>query len=285
MTSVRYAGLIGHPVGHSISPQFQQAAFDVCGLEARYELWDTADQDLPARISSLRNPEVFGANVTIPHKQAVLRLVDTLDSPVEIAGAANTIVNRGGRLEAYNTDVGGFARALKAELDYDAGGRRVALLGAGGTARAVIAALAAEGADSMLVLNRSSERAFALVEELRPKLSIRLAAGPLDATAQERLQGYDIVINCTSVGLAGSAAAGGLPVPADALPPGAVVVDVVANPLVTPLLAAAGRRGHATLGGLPMLVHQGALSFELWTGLEPPVDVMMEAAKRAMRSR
>jgi len=283
LTSLRYVGLIGHPVAHSISPRFQQAAFDHCALAVRYQLWDADENALSQRVEDLRGDHFLGANVTIPHKQAVLRMVDELDREADLIGAANTIVNCAGRLEAHNTDAGGFAHALRQELGYDAKGRRAALLGAGGTARAVMVALAAEGISELVILNRSSERAGLLVQELRPKLQPALASGPLDESARERLFGCDLVVNCTSVGLAGSPTEGQLPVPADALPPGAVVVDVVANPLVTPLVAAAGRRGHRTLGGLPMLVHQGALSFRLWTDIEAPLEVMMAAARRAMQ--
>jgi shikimate dehydrogenase len=275
--------LIGHPVAHSISPAFQQAAFDHCGLQARYDLWDTPEDELVARISGLREPRILGANVTIPHKQQVLRMVDSVDQTVDLAGAANTIVNRSGHLEAFNTDVGGFARALAAGLGYNPTGRRAVLLGAGGTARAVIAALAAEGAESILVLNRSTERARNLVDEFAGRVRPQLESGPLDEGVQARIRDRNLVINCTSVGLAGSPLAGQAPIAVDALPPGAVVVDVIANPVETPLLAAARRRGHTTLGGLPMLVHQGALSFQLWTGLEPPLDIMTHAAQLAMR--
>jgi shikimate dehydrogenase len=278
----RRVGLIGHPVGHSISPRFQQAAFDHLGIRARYELWDTSEAELPGRVDGLRRADALGANATIPHKQAIPALADERAPDVELTGAANTLVNDGGRLLAYNTDVGGFLRALANELGYAVRGKRVTVLGAGGAARAVVVALAREDAESIVVLNRSEDRADALVTELSRALQVPLQAGPLDGSAGVSMAGCELVINCTSVGLAGTPLASALPVDVGLLPAGATVVDVVANPLVTPFLAAAAGRGHATLGGLPMRVHQGALAFELWTGGEAPLAVMMAAARAAM---
>jgi shikimate dehydrogenase len=281
----RFAGLIGHPVRHSISPLFQQAAFNSLRIPVRYELWDTPEEELPARISGLRREEMLGANVTIPHKQHVLDLVDELDEAADVAGAANTIVNRSGRLEGYNTDIGGFVQALRSELDFHARGRRVVLLGAGGTARAVITAMASEGAASLVVLNRSGERARKLVDEMRPRAPFAIDCGPLNATGMTRIQGCDLLVNCTSVGLAASPLEHQMPVEPEALPSGTVVVDVIANPMETPFLAKARLLGHKTMGGLPMLVHQGALSFQLWTGREAPLAAMMAAAREAMQTR
>jgi shikimate dehydrogenase len=285
LPSEQRVGLIGHPVGHSVSPQFQQAAFDYCRIPARYELWDTEKPQLPARVQALRESGFLGGNVTIPHKQAVLHLVDDCAKDVELTGAANTLVNEHGRLVAHNTDVGGFVRALRSELGYEARGKRVGLLGAGGAARGVIAGLAADRADAIVILNRSADRAHALVRELGPRLGLPLQAGPLDASAGARLAGCDLIVNCTSIGMAGSEAATQMPLLPSDLPEGATVVDIVANPLVTPLLAAASERGYPALGGLAMLVHQGALAFELWTGVEAPVDVMLAAARAAMAAR
>lgn len=275
-------GLIGHPVGHSISPRFQQAAFDALRIPALYELWDTLPEDLGRRVQGLRSADALGANITIPYKQAIPALADECSAEVELTGAANTLVNDGGRLRAHNTDVGGFARALAGELGYSVRGRRVALLGAGGAARAIVVALAREEAESILVLNRSEDRARALVADLGRALAVTLLAGPLAEGAGALLAGCDLLVNCTSVGLAGTPLADALPLDPSALPLAATVVDIVANPLVTPFLAAAAKRGHATLGGLAMLVHQGALAFELWTGTPAPLDVMMTAACAAM---
>lgn len=281
-TAQKLVGLIGHPVGHSISPQFQQAAFDASRLSVRYERWDTPDGELKRRVETLRGANYLGANVTVPHKQSVLELVDAVAEEVRLAGAANCIVHHAGRLVAHNTDVDGFRRALTEEMGAAAAGRPVAIIGAGGAARAVAVALDREGASEIVVLNRGLERARRLASEIGPLLRASLRAGPLDGDAARLISACGLIVNCTSVGLAGSADEGSSPLPAAALPPGAAVVDIVANPLVTPLLEAAARGGRPVLGGLAMLVHQGALSFELWTGLPAPLNVMLPAARAAM---
>ena len=191
---------------------------------------------------------MLGANVTIPHKPDVLALVDSLSGEVELTGAANTIVNDSGTLRAYNTDVGGFLRALHGELGYELDGRSVCVLGAGGTARAVIAALSQEEAGRVIVLNRSSDRAAKLADDMAPNVKPRLEWGPLSAMRTQQLEDCDLVVNCTSVGLAGSALAEESPVPVEALPASCLVVDVIANPIQTPLLKDAAMRGHRTLG-------------------------------------
>jgi shikimate dehydrogenase len=280
------AGLIGDPVAHSVSPAFQQAAFDALGIAARYEAWQTPAAALPARVAALRAPGVLGANVTVPHKQAVMPLLDDLDPAARRAGAVNTIVNRDGRLIGFNTDIAGFITALREDGGLDPAGMTAAVLGAGGAGRAVVVALLDAGAARILVLNRTVDRAEALVRDLTDG-SGRLAAGALPSRADHAapLRAAGLLVHCTSIGMRHSRDEGALPIPAEAIPPDAFVADIVANPLVTPLLRAARERGCRTLGGLPMLVRQGAASFELWTGQPAPVDVMAAAATRAMMGR
>ncbi len=273
-------GLIGDPVAHSISPVFQQAAFDALAIAARYEAWPTPAAELAERVAGLRAPDTLGANVTVPHKQAVLPLLDRLHPTAARAGAVNTIVNEGGRLVGHNTDIAGFLDALRLDGGLDPHGARAVLLGAGGAARAVVIALLDAGAARVRVLNRTPARAEALVAELADGRGEAAALEPERATAL--LSGADLVVNCTTVGMRHSAQEHALPVPAEAIPAGITVVDIVANPLVTPLLAAAAARGCRTLGGLPMLVRQGAAAFTLWTGIPAPVSVMMAAAYRVM---
>jgi len=276
------AGLIGHPVGHSISPVFQQAAFDALSMSVRYERWDTPGPALQRRVLELRADEFLGANVTVPHKQAVLSYLDDTTADVDLIGAANTIVKRGELLIGHNTDVEGFRRALTDDLGFAAQGKQAVVLGAGGGARAVVAALAKERAGRILVLNRTPERGAKLVAELGPHLGVPLEAAALGSDARRLIAGCDLIINCTSVGLAGSATEGDQPLPSGLLPSGAAVADIIANPVSTPWLMAAERDGHPVLGGLSMLVHQGALSFSLWTGVIAPLGIMMRSARAAM---
>lgn len=272
-------GLIGCPVAHSLSPSIQQPALDALTVAARYELWSTAVVDLPSRISGLRAPDVLGANVTVPHKLAVMHLLDEVSPVARRAGAVNTIVQRDGHLLGENTDVHGFGAALT-EIDPDAAGRPTLILGAGGAARAVALALAERGGARITVANRDPARAGRLAADLAPT-SIRVS-GYADDELAAALAGATLLINATSVGWHADEA----PLPLgllDALPTGALVVDLTYRE--TALLAAARGRGLATLDGLSMLVHQGARSLELWTGRPAPIAIMIEAALRARAER
>jgi shikimate dehydrogenase len=277
---MRFAGIIGHPVEHSLSPAFQSAAFHHCGLDVRYELWDTPAEGLATRVATLRNPDCLGANVTIPHKEAVIPLLDELGGQSARVGAVNTIVNRDGRLFGFNTDGPGFVDALRHEASFDPSGRSVALLGAGGAARGIAFALAEARAARIAIVNRTSERAR--------RLAADVGAADAEAVALDTPAGlgaYDCVVNCTSVGMAGGPAPADLPCDVSILRPGALAVDIVYVPEETPFLRAARAAGHPTLGGLPMLIYQGARAFELWTGARAPVEVMFEAARNALAAR
>lgn len=272
-------GLIGHPVGHSISPSFQQAAFDALRLPFRYEAWDTDHAALPARVASLRHGVFAGANVTVPHKESVVGLLDLISTEAAAIGALNTIVRGGNQLAGHNTDVIGFLEALKHEGGFDVSGARVCVLGAGGAARAVVYALLRGGAARIAVYNRTHGRAESLVEALDP-LGGRCVA--VTGDAGDAARAGDLIVNCTSLGMSGGGQVDDSPLSASQIPAGAFVCDIVANPEVTPLLRVAREQGCRTLGGLPMLVRQGAAAFSLWTEQPAPLDVMFQAARRAM---
>jgi shikimate dehydrogenase len=272
----RLAGIIGHPVAHSLSPAFQGAAFKHCGLDVSYELWDTPGDGLHARLTNLRGENYLGANVTIPHKEVVIPYLDELGGQSSRVGAVNTIVNREGRLFGFNTDGPGFVAALRNEARFDPAGRDFLLLSAGGAARGIAFALAEAHAERVDIANRSPHRAA--------RLSLAIAdAGPASHALplDTSLARYDCIVNCTSLGMQG-ALQSRLPVTLAGARRDALVVDIVYRPEETPLLAAARAAGHPTLGGLPMLIYQGALAFELWTGVSAPVDVMFDAARRVL---
>ncbi len=276
----RLAGVIGHPVAHSLSPAFQNAALAHCGLDARYELWDTTTDALGGRVVSLRDPKYLGANVTIPHKEAVILMLDELGGQSARVGAVNTIVNRSGRLFGFNTDGPGFVAALRNEGHFDPSGRAILLIGAGGAARGIAFALVEARASRIGVANRTPSRAERLVQD------VTAAGGEANVVpVGGDLSGFACVVNCTSLGMNGVGDAGELPCELARLGPEALVVDIVYAPEHTPFLLAARRAGHRTLGGLPMLIYQGALAFELWTGVAAPVEVMFEAARRALAAR
>jgi shikimate dehydrogenase len=278
----KFVGLIGYGLKHSISPQFQQAAFDYLGLDIRYEVWETNKDELTKMVEGMRDAAKLGANVTIPHKEAMLPLLDNVDNDARRIGAVNTIVNRGGKLIGYNTDASGFMRALRDDGAFSPRNKRVVLLGAGGAARAVGFALVDAGVRSLIILNRSVERGRALAWDLKVSDTEVVALSWKDGNTLTALGECDLLVNCTSVGMKDGSGEGKSPLGIGLIPKRALVYDVVYNPLETPLLAAARKAGARTLGGLPMLVYQGAASFELWTGKSAPIDIMMRMAKRAL---
>lgn len=274
-------GVIGYPLGHTLSPAFQQAAFDALGIEARYEAWETAPDRLAEVVASFRDAGCLGANVTVPHKQAVIPLIDSLEPLAQRTGAVNTIVNREGLLQGHNTDVVGFQRAL-ASTGFDPRDRRALVLGAGGAARAIVVALQDAGAGWIGVHNRTPERAERLVADLSVADDAALVTLPPDGLA-EAARDSELLVNCSSVGMQGSGSEGSSPLPPELLPRQALVVDIVYRPAETRLLKDARSRGLQTLGGLPMLVYQGAAAFELWSGRPAPIEVMVSAAERALK--
>ncbi|MHB1006925.1 MAG: shikimate dehydrogenase [Chloroflexota bacterium] len=280
---MRFVGLIGYPLGHSVSPPMHQAACAHYNLDLTYLAWETAPAALAERVAGLRDPAHLGANVTVPHKQAVVALVDAVDPSARHVGAINTIVNREGSLTGYNTDGTGFLRALRAEGGFEPSGATALLLGAGGAARGVAFALLGAGLRRLTIANRQRERAERLAADLAdldPPPSVTIA--PWTADALSRATEYDLVVNATTIGMWRGPAEGQSPLLATALGPGILVCDLVYNPAETPLLASARAAGARALGGLPMLVYQGAEAFTLWTGLPAPVEVMRAAAARAL---
>ena len=266
--------LIGDPVAHSLSPAMQNAAFAALGLPHRYELLRTEEGDLPATIARLRGEDVLGANVTIPHKERVARLLDATEEEALRIGAVNTIFKRAGALRGDNTDGIGFAAAL-AERGLEVAGRRVLVLGAGGAARACVGQLLRAGA-SVAIANRTPSRAQAVRAAMRDlpaatgdALSVAAWPGP-DALAR-----YDVLVNATALGMHGEDVLPGVP-----LREGLAVVDVVAIAAETPLIAHARALGRVAVDGLLMLLHQGAQAFRLWTGVDAPLTAMRATLPR-----
>ena len=281
----RRIALIGHPVSHSISPRFQQAALDALGVEATYEAWDTPPEEIAIVVERLRSGDLLGANVTVPHKVAVMRLVDRPDALAERVGAVNTVVNRNGVLEATNTDVAGILRTFEG-AEVPLAGKQIALIGAGGAARAVVVAMRQAGAARVTVINRTQARAEELAPLAGDELDLRFA--PLDAsdaTFRSSLRNADVVVQSTSVGMRHGPGEGQSPVPSGAIGAGQVAFDLVYVPEETPFLQDAAAHGAVAIGGLDMLVHQGAASFQLWTGMAAPLEVMFQAARAALAER
>ena len=273
-------GIIGYPIGHSISPVFQQAALDYYSVDARYQAWEVSLDNLPQFIEGLRSPDTLGCNVTVPHKEAVMEMLNMVDDWALRVGAVNTIVNRDGKLGGYNTDGQGFLRALKG--DFRVEGCKVLILGAGGAAKGIAMALAGEGVSSITIANRTMSRADRLARSLKEQGSQAMAL-PLESEGLvQAASESDLIVNCTTLGMKHGPNEEGTPLVAAQIAPRTLVYDLVYNPPMTPLLQQAEKAGARTLSGLPMLVYQGAASFELWTDKEAPVEVMMRTAREAL---
>ncbi len=277
--------LIGYPLGHSISPAFQQAALDRLALPAEYTTMPVPPDRLPQALDGLRGDEFLGANVTIPHKEAAMRHLDGIDPWASSIGAVNTIVKDGPKLVGHNTDAYGFMASLKEKAGFDPRGCAALLLGAGGAARAAAFALAREGAASLTIANRALGRARSLAGEVADGAGAVRALALRGPALADAVRDADLIVNATSVGMRHGPAEGASPIEGGLIRPGSLVCDVVYTPAETPLLAEAKRAGARTLGGLWMLVLQGAAAFELWTGKPPPVDAMHGAAQDALASQ
>jgi shikimate dehydrogenase len=265
--------IIGHPLSHSLSPLFQQRAFDFYHLDVTYEPWDVPEEDLERAAESLRRPQSLGANITIPYKEKMVKLLDHISPLVERVGAVNTVVNRGGVLWGYNTDVEGFVRALE-EVQFDPQSKKAVVLGAGGAARAVCFGLLDKGIGSISILNRTPKRAkelYYLLKKYSPP--VKLEVLPMENSPPS----FDLLVNCTPLGMEHSGLEGRLPLSLDSILSSSLVFDLIYSPKQTPLLREAQKAGAKTLNGLSMLIHQGAASFKLWTEKEAPIKAMRKA--------
>lgn len=256
------------------------AAFESMGLSWHYTLLPTPPDGVEAALADLKARGYRGANVTVPHKQAVMPYLDGMDDAAQTIGAVNTITVDRDRLIGHNTDAGGFVNALR-EAGFEPSGQRALVLGAGGASRAVVCALAQSGC-AVTIHNRTERRAAQLsrrMQDAAPHARVTWVSATT-RLADLPLADYDLLVNTTSVGMWPQTDLSPWP---ETLPmPGHwTVYDLVYNPAETRLMAQAAAAGATTIGGLGMLVHQGALAFQLWTGQTPPTGVMRAAAERA----
>jgi shikimate dehydrogenase len=284
----QYISVIGYPLKHSVSPDFQQAALDYYKLDICYEAWEVKASDLFSAINRLRQPQNLGANITIPYKETTLHLIDEVDDFASLVGAVNTVVNRDGKLVGFNTDAYGFLKALRDDTKFKPENKKVVILGAGGAARAVCFALLQEKISSLIIANRTLAKAESLAVSLAKyaannKMSTEIAAMPWQSSKiTQAVANCQLIVNCTSLGMKSSSYEEESALVSDLIPKDALVYDLVYNPKETPLLRMAQKAGAHTIGGLPMLVYQGAASFKLWAGREAPLDIMFSAAKQAL---
>lgn len=267
--ATRVAGVIGSPVRHSLSPVLHNAAFAASELRWVYVAFDVAPGRGAAAISAMATLGLGGLSVTMPHKSDVAAALPRLSPAAAALEAVNCVRWDGDELVGENTDGEGFVRSLRLDSGFDPAGASCVVVGAGGAARAVALALAQAGASWLGIVNRTSAKAESLVALVGPRAEV---------TTLESVPRADLVVNATSVGMGGTSGAGASPIPAELLHPDQVVADLIYHPLRTPLLENAERIGAATVDGLGMLLHQAGLAFALWTGVEPPIDVMRASA-------
>ncbi len=280
MAKLKLFALIGDPIGQSLSPAMHNAAFRALGLNCAYITLRVPKPTLANAIAGVRALGIAGLNVTIPHKISIISLLDELDESANLVGAVNTVKNNRGKLIGFNTDGEGALRALEEKIG-SVKGKEVVLLGAGGAARAIAFSLARVGA-RLTIANRTVPRAQALASAVEQKLSTNVKVASLNrAELTKALKNVDVLINATSVGM--HPKIDKTLVRANMMRRGLVVYDIVYKPLRTKLLREARRAGGKTIDGLGMLVHQGALAFEIWTGKRAPIKIMKAAAKRELR--
>jgi shikimate dehydrogenase len=270
------AGVIGDPISHTRSPAMHNAAFAAVGLDWVYLPFHVTAQNLKGAVEGFRATGVRGINATVPHKPALLELVDYMSEEASFIGAINTLIfEPDGRVRGDNTDARGFLAAMRDHQVVVPRGQKVVVLGAGGAARAVVAALGGAGVSEIMIVNRTESRAHDLAARARDRMGVAARGCPLASESlRAALSGAAMLVNTTSGGMHGSTP---LTVDPDLLRPPLVVYDIVYSPPETELLKAASANGCDVLNGLSMLVHQAAIAFECWTGVPAPVDVMRDA--------
>lgn len=274
--STKLCCLIGHPIAHSVSPQMHNAAFKALKLNYIYLAFDVKEGDLGMAVEGLKAIGAAGFNVTIPHKVRVIEFLDDLDESAKMVGAVNTVTIRDGQARGYNTDIHGVEEALRR--------RRLRIvepaliIGAGGAARAVAAALLKLGYEKIVIVNRTVEKARELAEWVRSRGREAEFYG-LEGTGKVSVE-CGLIVNATSLGM--HPRIDEAPLRRWEIPENSIVMDMVYNPLKTRLLREAEAAGAEVISGLEVLVYQGAKAFELWTGHKAPAEKMKEAALKAL---
>ena len=272
----RIVGVIGDPIEHTRSPQMHNAAFAEADLDYVYVPFHVRPEELEHAIAGFKALNVVGINVTLPHKQTVIPYLTSISREAELIGAVNTLTLKGEKIHGDNTDAPGFLKAIEAHENMSVPvGKPVVVLGAGGAARAVVVALALSGVASITIANRTVEKATALAAEMNEKTGIAMQGiGLTDERLPLAIRESELLVNTATTSMDVTQP---LLISADWLQPRTRVYDIVYTPPVTPLMQAATERGCQTLGGIGMLVYQGAIAFEKWTGVVPCTETMRQA--------
>lgn len=261
-------GVIGDPIGHSMSPAMHNNLFDVYGIDAVYLPFHVSKQNLEAAVKGLKALGVSGFNVTIPHKTTIMDFLDQIDPLAKAIGAVNTVQNENGCLTGYNTDGPGFVKGLES-MGADLGSRSALIIGAGGASRAIYFSMAQAGIKQIDLYNRTADRA----EELVRTCPFKVRSKVLDReTAEKSLHEYQLIVQTTSIGMFPNLE--GFPLSLEQLSRGTIVSDIIYNPLKTKFLEEASKKGAEIQNGVGMFVFQGALAFEKWTGIFPDTETM-----------
>lgn len=275
----RIYGIFGYPIRHTLSPAIQNAAFQALKIPAVYIPFEVPPEALGPALRGLVALGIEGVNLTIPHKEHALDFIDRLTPEAHTIGAVNTVVVHKGELIGHNTDGEGFLLSLRRDLRFNPRGKSIAVLGAGGAARSIAISLLSLPLKRLVLFNRSSDRLGHLVYHLKRTFSSkkrRIAGEVIGSRKIKSLDGFDLVVQATSVGMDGR---GCLVLP-DALRRGISIYDTIYSPHQTPLVRIARRKGLSTADGLGMLIYQGALAFEWWTGRRAPIEEMRKALKK-----
>lgn len=282
--STQVLGVFGYPVRHSFSPQMQNAALRFMKLDYCYLPFSVHPDNLGCAVDSIRALEISGVNITIPHKVSIVRYLDVLSREAELIGAVNTICNRQGVLYGYNTDGQGFIQSLLRDANMDPRGKNIVILGAGGAARGIGIPLALRNPRQIVVAARSEERAVELVTDMAeagPACAC-IAVGLRSAELRMFVEGADMLIDTTPVGMYPNCADPPV-IDETFLHDRLLVCDLVYNPMRTSLLQAAEGVGASVLSGVGMLAYQGAIALQIWTGREPPFELMKEVLTRSLQ--
>lgn len=277
--STKLTGLFGNPVEHSMSPTMHNQAFEKLGLDYRYLAFNIEESDLKEAVNSIRALNIAGVNVTIPYKEKVINYLDGLSKEAEVIGAVNTIVNNEGELIGHNTDGQGFIRSLKEKVNFNSDSKQALIIGAGGAARAVAVQLVLEGVERLYLYDIDSQRAKNLAKQIEENLTTKIVV--VEGIDKKLIDKIDLLVDATPVGMYPNDDVEAV-IGAEMLVSDLTVVDLVYNPVETVLLKEAKKARAQTLSGLSMLVYQGAIAFELWTGEKAPVDLMEEVIKKEL---
>ena len=279
----KIVGVIGDPVEHSRSPQMHNAAFAELGLDYVYVPFHILPNELHAAIEGFKAINVVGINITIPHKQAVIPFVDEISREAELIGAVNTLIFNKGKIAGDNTDAPEFLQAMQETGLNIPKGESAVVIGAGGSARAIVIALALAGLQSITIANRTVSKAIALASDLSEKTGVPMEGMGLDnPRLPDAVATSALVVNTASTSMDTSHPPLIQP---EWLNPQSIVYDIIYTPPKTRLMTTAAERGCHVIGGLGMLVHQGAIAFEKWTKVIPPIKIMRQALQNALDQR